>query len=38
MISVIDNLFYFVFFLISNQLQWWALELGSMFRGFFVRH
>ena len=35
--SMIDNLFHFIFFFITNQFWWWALELGTMFTGFFVR-
>ena len=38
MVPVIDDLLHLIFLLITNQLWWWALELGSMFLGLFVRH
>ena len=37
MVPVIDNLFYLIFFFITNQFWRWVLELGLMFFGFFVR-
>ena len=35
---VTDDLLHLVLLLITNQLWWWVLELGSVFLGLFVRH
>ena len=36
-VAMIDNLFHFILFFVTNQLWWWTLKLGSMFMSFFVR-
>ena len=37
MMLMINDLFHLIFLFITNQFWWWALELGPMFKGFFVR-
>ena len=37
MVPVINDLLYLILFFVTNQFQWWVLELGPVFPGFFVR-
>ena len=37
MVLMINDLLNLIFFFVTNQFRWWVLELGPIFRSFFVR-